>query len=115
VSVSALFEQGDIIEVDFDPTKGHEPARRRPALVASVGYFNNVLSSLTVVCPITSTASRHPLHIEIAPGNPAIGSICIEQLRAVDLSRRNCSATKGKLDEDTMATVLEVIGGVFGI
>jgi mRNA interferase MazF len=113
--VSALFEQGDIIEVDFDPTKGHEPAKRRPALIVSVGYFNNVLSSLTVVCPITSTISRHPLHIEIAPGNPASGSICIEQVRAIDLSRRNCSDAKGKLDTETMARVLEAIGAVFGI
>lgn len=49
-----LFEQGDLIEVDFNPTVGHEPAKRRPALVVSAGYFNNVVSSLTVVCPITS-------------------------------------------------------------
>ena len=45
-----LFEQGDLIEVNFSPTVGHEPQRRRPALVVSVGYFNNVISSLTVVC-----------------------------------------------------------------
>ncbi|MDR2108260.1 MAG: type II toxin-antitoxin system PemK/MazF family toxin [Coriobacteriales bacterium] len=28
-----MLEQGDLIELDFDPTKGHEPAKRRPALV----------------------------------------------------------------------------------
>lgn len=30
-----VFEQGDIIEVDFDPTRGHEPQKKRPALVVS--------------------------------------------------------------------------------
>jgi len=113
--MSELFEQGDLVEVDFDPTKGHEPAKRRPALVVSVGFFNNVLSSLTVVCPITSTPSRHPLHIEVAPGNPCEGYICIEQLRAMSLSRRNCKKLDGKLDETTMSAVLEAIGAVFGI
>ena len=31
-----LYEQGDIIEVDFDPTLGHEPKKMRPAIVVSV-------------------------------------------------------------------------------
>ena len=68
-----LFEQGDLIEVNFSPTIGHEPQRRRPALVVSVGYFNNVISSLTVVCPITSIANGHPLHIELDTNNAVKG------------------------------------------
>ncbi|MCL1846539.1 MAG: type II toxin-antitoxin system PemK/MazF family toxin [Coriobacteriia bacterium] len=113
--MSPLLEQGDVIEVDFDPTKGHEPARRRPALVVSVGFFNNVLSSLTVVCPITTAANKHPLHIEIPPENPTEGFLCIEQLRSIDISKRNCTKLDGTLDENTMSTVLEAIGGIFGI
>ena len=81
-----LYEQGDIIEVDFDPTLGHEPKKMRPALVVSVGYFNNVLSSLTVVCPITSTVNGHPLHVEIASDNAVHGCVCLEQIRAIDLN-----------------------------
>jgi mRNA interferase MazF len=108
-------EQGDIVECDFDPAKGHEPAKRRPALVVSVGYFNNALSSLTVVCPVTSAIHRHPLHIEVPEGNAVHGFVCVEQLRALDLSRRNCSKLEGGLDEETMSTVLEALGGIFGI
>ncbi|MCL2808158.1 MAG: type II toxin-antitoxin system PemK/MazF family toxin [Coriobacteriia bacterium] len=113
--MTMLIEQGDIIEADFDPTKGHEPSKRRPALVMSVGHFNNVLSSLTVVCPITSVDNGHPLHVPIASGNSAFGFICIEQLRAIDLLERNCTKLDGKLDEDTMAAALEATGAVFGI
>jgi mRNA interferase MazF len=113
--MNPFLEQGDIVECNFDPARGHEPARRRPALVVSVSYFNNALSSLTVVCPITPAAHLHPLHIEIPEGNTAYGFICIEQLRVLDLTQRNCAKLEGKLDEKTMSTVLEALGGIFGI
>ena len=112
-----LFEQGDIIEVNFDPTLGHESKKMRPALVVSVGYFNNVLSSLTVVCPITSTVNGHPLHVEIASGNAVHGCVCLEQIRAIDLSSpKRCAKKIGaSMDTETMTQVLNGIGAMFGI
>lgn len=61
-----MCEQGELSELDFDPTFGHGPAKLRPALVVPMSLFNNVLSSLTVACPITSIANGRPLHAEIA-------------------------------------------------
>ncbi|MDR2108265.1 MAG: type II toxin-antitoxin system PemK/MazF family toxin [Coriobacteriales bacterium] len=113
--MNPLLEQGDLIELDFDPTKDHEPAKRRSALVVSVNYFNNILSGLTVVCPITSVANGHPLHIALSSDGLVGGYICVEQIRAVDLKRRNCAPVGERLDADTMAQVLEAIGAVFGI
>lgn len=110
-----MFEQGELVEVSFDPTFGHEPQKRRPAVVISVGYFNNVLSSLQVVCPITSTMNGHPLHVEIAEGNVVQGCICLEALRAVDLEARGAKSLGGFLDDKTMTRVLDGIGGIFGI
>lgn len=111
-----IVEQGDIVEISFDPTVGHEPRKRRPALVVSVGMFNNELSSLTVVCPITSTLNGHPLHVPLPPGSPAEGCVAVEQLRAVDLESPERQARHlGVMDEKTMSDVLETIGGVFGI
>ena len=112
-----LYEQGDIIEVNFNPTVGHEPQKLRPALVVSVGYFNNVASSLTVVCPITSTVNKHPLHIEIPEDNVVSGCVCVEQLRAIDLSSplRQARHLGSSLDQATMAAVLDAIGAVFDI
>ena len=46
-----VFEQGDIVYLDFDPQAGHEQRGRRPALVVSNNTFNR-FSSLTMVCPI---------------------------------------------------------------
>ena len=112
-----LCDQGDLIEVNFDPTVGHEPQKRRPALVVSVGSFNNRYSSLVVVCPITSRAVPHPLHIEVAPGNAVEGRICVEQMRAIDLEdpRRGAEHLRDSLDAVTMSSVLDAIGAVFGI
>lgn len=108
-------EQGDLIEVGFDPTVGHEPQKRRPALVVSDGYFNNVLSSLVVVCPITSVSNGHPLHVEIAGGNVVRGCVCLEQLRALDLEARGARPLGDSLDERTMSRVLDGLGAMFGI
>ena len=47
-----VFEQGDIVYMDFDPQAGHEQRGRRPALVISNDLFNRI-NSLTMVCPIT--------------------------------------------------------------
>ena len=112
-----MFEQGDFIEVNFNPTLGHEPQRLRPALVVSDSYFNNVVSSLTVVCPITSNDNRHPLHVRIREGNAVSGFVCVEALRAIDLAtgKREVSRLGSSIDEKTMAEVLEKIGAVFGI
>lgn len=112
-----LFEQGDIIEVNFNPTVGHEPQKRRPALVVSVGYFNNIVSSLAVVCPITSTVNSHPLHIQLAPGNVVGGCVCVEQLRAIDLNNkaRDAKLLGASIDQATMESVLEAIGAIFDI
>ena len=111
------FEQGEIVEVNFNPTVGHEPQKRRPALVVSDGHFNNVVSSLTVVCPITSNDNGHPLHIRIRSGNAVSGYICTEQIRAIDLNSpaRATRSYKSYLDKETMATVLDAIGAIFGI
>lgn len=112
-----FYEQGDVIDVDFDPTVGHEPRKMRPALVISDGYFNNVFSSLTVVCPITSTVNGHPLHVEITDCEGVHGCVCLEQMRAIDLSNPQRRARKRGvfMGHETMSRVLTGIGAIFGI
>lgn len=113
--MKGLFEQGDVVVVDFDLTLGHEPRKRRPALVVSEGYFSNVLSSLTVVCPITPSVNGHPLHIEIKDTNGVHGCVYPEQIRAVDLSTRRVEETGVRMGDSTMMRVLDGIGAMFGI
>ena len=113
--MNTFFDQGEFIELDFDPSAGHEPIKQRPALVVSASRFNMLLSSLTVVCPITSTDNGHPLHIPLAAENAVCGFVCVEQLRAVDLNRRFAKSLDSTIDQNSMSFVLEAIGAVFDI
>ena len=105
------FDQGDIIEVNFDPTLGHESQKRRPALVVSTGEFN-AATSMTIVCPITSRMSGFFLH-EPLPQNIQIrGEVVMEQVRALDL--KACKAKKiGTLDQDSLEPVLICLRSFF--
>lgn len=107
-----IVTQGDIVRVDFNPTRGHEPRKRRPALVVSTDAFN-LRSSLTMVCPITSTDNGYPLHVPLRHED-LHGFICVEQLRSLDLSARQAEII-GKAGLETMNEVLNVLAPVFGL
>lgn len=104
-------EQGDIIEVDFSPSVGHEPAKTRPAVVVSVFGFNT-RSSLVSVVPLTTKDSGYPLHVEIG-AEGASGWACVEALRNIDLSRRGYRLI-GYAEDATMRTIMGLIRGMFG-
>lgn len=54
-------KQGDIVFLDFNPTKGHEQAGKRPAVVISTNVFNQN-TKMIIVCPITSSNKEFPTH-----------------------------------------------------
>lgn len=102
-------EQGDIVEVDFSPAYGHEPAKRRPAVVVS-GYGFNSRSSMTAIVPITTTDNGYPLHIEMGK-SPVRGYACVEQLRCLDLSARGYRLV-GVASHDAMLGIMSAIRGM---
>lgn len=67
-------EVGDIIQLDFTPKKGFEQRGRRPAIVVSNNFFNQ-LSSLAIVCPISNVASNFPLNVNLDKQTVTTGSI----------------------------------------
>lgn len=71
-------KQRDIIIIDFDPSKGHEIQKRRPALVMSSDDYNRT-TNLIIVCPITSTEKVYPFFIPIES----------EKLKSIKLSKVN--------------------------
>ena len=83
-----IFEQGDIVYLDFDPQSGHEQKGRRPALVVSNDLFNRV-SSMTMVCPITHTDRGHPFHLRLEGTEKTDGVVLCDQARMLDLNSRN--------------------------
>lgn len=57
-------KQRDIVFIDFDPAKGYEVKKRRPALVLSRNEYN-VSTNMVIVSPITSTDKERPFLVPI--------------------------------------------------
>jgi mRNA interferase MazF len=77
-----------IVLVDFDPSRGHEQAGVRRALVVSYEAFHR--SGMAAVCPITTRAAKYPGEIPIPDGHAGQtrdGLILCHQLRTIDLAR----------------------------
>ena len=81
-----MVKQGSIIKLNLNPTIGHEQAGSRPALVISSALFTRA-TNLTLICPITNTDRKRPLHIKLN-NLQTTGFVMIEQIRAVDLNGR---------------------------
>ena len=109
----SIFEQGDIVYLDFDPQTGHEQRGRRPALVVSNNLFNRV-SSLTMVCPITHTDRGHPFHIRLDSRTKTDGVIMCDQARMLDLNSRNASYEE-KAPAEIIAEAVDLITGFIEI
>src|SRR5438105_12937583 len=59
--------RGEIWLVDVNPTRGHEQAGTRPAVVISVDPFNHGPAGLVVILPLTTTQRGIPLHVLLDP------------------------------------------------
>lgn len=109
----SIFEQGDIVYLDFDPQSGHEQKGRRPALVVSNNLFNRV-SNLTMVCPITHTDRGHPFHLRLDDRTKTDGVILCDQARMLDLNSRRVSFEE-KAPADIVAEAVDLIHGFIEI
>ena len=112
-----ILEQGDIVSINFDPSKRHEPAGRHYGIVLSPWHVNR-MCSLTTMIPVTSVDNGYPLHVKIAEGNPIYGFAQCEAVRAIDLEareREGAVQVVGALDDDTLARILATVLVVLGI
>jgi mRNA interferase MazF len=104
--------RGEIYLVEFDPTRGHEIKKTRPALVIQ-NDIGNRHSSLTIVAAITSKVSTTPYPIEViveptrANGLVVTSSIHLDQIRSID--RERLVKRLGALDPATMRKVEDAI------
>lgn len=108
--------RGEVWIVSLDPTRGHEQAGTRPALVISVDAFNEGPADLAVVLPITSQAKHIPFHVEVKPpegGLSMVSYIKCEDIRSVakERLRKRCgSVSAGTLEavEDRIRILLSL-------
>jgi mRNA interferase ChpB len=79
--------RGDILDVDLNPTSGHEQQGRRPVIVLSPYSFNR-LFGITLVCPI-SQGGGHARNQGFAvtlmgTGTVTQGVVLCHQMRVID-------------------------------
>ena len=82
--------RGEIWLLDFDPTRGHEQAGTRPALVLSADRFNSGPANLVIVCPLSSKNRSIRSHVEVEPpdgGLAATSYVMTEHIRSVSRDR----------------------------
>ncbi len=76
-------DRGDIVYLNFDPTKGHEQKGHRPAFVLSPrGY--NTKSSLALFMPITKQQKGYPFEVLLPTELQIQGVILADQIKCLD-------------------------------
>ena len=97
--------QGDIIYVDFNPTKGHEQKRKRPGIVVSKKLFNQK-TNLVLICPITTNIKDFPTHYELKETKKIYGSVLCEHVRSIDFKSRNVKFVETASELDLLSVIM---------
>ncbi len=82
--------RGDIYLVDFDPSRGSEIKKKRPALIISCNEANKYLRTVMVI-PFSSKAETvYPFEVFVKKNDSGLevdSKLKIPQMRAVDKAR----------------------------
>jgi mRNA interferase MazF len=106
-----IFDQGDIIALDFAPALGHEQSGYRPALVISRKLYN-IKTGYIIVCPITSKLKPFPMRIALDERTKTEGFILCEQIRTLDTKARNPKFLE-KIPDDLLRQALDIVQSIF--
>ena len=105
------YKQGDIIEANLSPTKGHEQSGYRPALVISNDDFNYLTNMIKVV-PITNHGIEFPLHVKLNDQTSTTGQILCEQERSIDPTKRHAKIIE-KCPKEILNDVLTIVAETY--
>jgi len=100
-------QPGEVWFVDFEPVRGREQGKDRPALVVSSAFHLAItLGQLVTVLPLTSVERAGWAHrVHIAGG----GWVITEQVRTVSVQRFRRQAREIVLTDDEHAEVRRVL------
>jgi len=114
--VSLNIKRGEIYWVDFEPVRGSEQGRLRPALVIQ-NDVGNRYSPITIVIPLTSRVAEKPYPQNVLfesglAGLPKNSELVTNQIRAVDKSRvgERLGSVPDKLMETVERAILLTLG-----
>ena len=108
MSSSTPIEPGQVWFVDFDPVRGHEQGKDRPALVVSSRFHLNVTANqLVSVLPLTSV--ERPGWVHRLPVGSGPGWVITEQVRTVSANRFRRYAPEITLSADELNNLRHVL------
>lgn len=100
--------QGDIVLINFSPTKGHEQHGLRPALVISSNNYGYLMESLIIVMPISNTENKFPTHVPLLTQHGDVtGVVLTQQVRTFDAINRKVKVI-GKATPEIVAHCKEM-------
>jgi mRNA interferase MazF len=81
-------DRGDIVFLNFDPTRGHEQRGPRPALVLSPLSYNRK-TSLALFMPITNKQKGYPFEVVLPAELKTQGVVLADQIKCLDWKDRS--------------------------
>lgn len=103
-------DAGDLIWVDFDPTKGSEQAGHRPAVVLSPFLYNNK-TGLCLCVPCTTKPKSYPFEVELSGER---GSVALaDQVKSIAWRVRGATK-KGKVSDHELQLIRAKIKTLLG-
>lgn len=103
--VKYIPKQGDIVYLDFNPTKGHQQKGIRPAIIISNDVFN-INTKMVILCPITSNTKEFPTHYELQDSKKIKGSVLCEHIRSIDYESRKIKFVEHASDNDLLSVTV---------
>ena len=105
--VKYIPKQGDLVFLNFKPTKGHEQTGYRPAIVISNNVFNEN-TKMVMVCPITSNDKYYPTHYNLEDSKQIKGAVLCEHIRSIDYDSRNLKFIEKASNNDLLSVIMLV-------
>ncbi|HBF08090.1 MAG TPA: MazF family transcriptional regulator [Gammaproteobacteria bacterium] len=103
--------RGDIIYLDFEPTKGKEIGKYRPALVLSSQTYNKK-TGLLICCPISTSIrggkTEVPLHNLDKPS--VVAASLIQTLSWKERKAKLIAQAESNVIDEVLARILPLIG-----
>jgi mRNA interferase MazF len=104
--------RGDIWWVEFDPTRGSEIRKTRPAVILTADGLNRARRTVVVVPLSTGPDPHPPIVVAVPSAGPRSVAVC-DQVRAVD--KRRLTRGEGRLSaadigviEQSLRRILEL-------
>ena len=103
-------DSGDLIWVDFDPTKGSEQAGHRPAVVLSPFIYNNK-TGLCLCVPCTTQSKDYPFEVVLSGERDSVA--LADQVKSIAWKVREATK-KGRVTDQELLSIKAKIKALIG-